>query len=73
MEKASLLDGIENKEADWPENCLLVTVKRGAEEIIPRGKTRLQVGDVVVSMISEADQPRIHDYMEKLCRERPTG
>ena len=73
VEKASLLDGIEIKEADWPENCLLVTVKRGAEEIIPRGKTRLQVGDVVVSMISEADQPRIHDYMEKLCRERPAG
>ena len=34
VEKASLLDGIEIKEADWPENCLLVTVKRGAEEII---------------------------------------
>ena len=54
-------------EIKWPENCLVVSVQRGVREIIPRGTTRLQVGDVIVMLMDERDMARVHDIMEKLC------
>ncbi len=54
-------------EIKWPENCLVVSVQRGVREIIPRGTTRLQVGDVIVMLMDERDMARVHDVMEKLC------
>ena len=45
----------------------MVSVQRGVREIIPRGTTRLQVGDVIVMLMDERDMARVHDIMEKLC------
>lgn len=56
-------------EITWPDNCLLVAIQRGTDEIIPRGKTKLLVGDVIVTMTDERDAARVHDKMEMLCRE----
>lgn len=56
-------------EITWPENCLLVAIQRGSEELIPRGKTRLSTGDVIVTMTDERDMSHVHDKMEILCRE----
>lgn len=56
-------------EIEWPNNCLLVAVQRGSEEIIPRGRTRLQTGDVLVAMTNEEDMAAVHDGMERLCRQ----
>lgn len=53
----------------WPDNCLLVAVQRGSEEIIPRGRTKLLVGDVIVTMTDERDMAYVHDKMEILCKE----
>lgn len=54
-------------EIKWPENCLVVSVQRGVKEIIPRGTTKLQVGDVIVILMNERDMAYVHDEMEKLC------
>lgn len=56
-------------EIEWPNNCLLVAIQRGSEEIIPRGRTRMQTGDVLVAMTNERDMPVVHDEMERLCRQ----
>lgn len=56
-------------EIRWPDNCLLVAVRRGTDEIIPKGKTKLLVGDVVVTMTDERDMPMVYDQMERLCGE----
>lgn len=56
-------------EIEWPSNCLLVAIQRGSDEIIPRGRTRLQTGDVLVAMTNESDVSAMHDEMERLCRE----
>lgn len=56
-------------EIEWPNNCLLVAIQRGSEEIIPRGRTRLQTGDVLVAMTNEGDMAVVHDEMERLCRQ----
>ena len=56
-------------DTEWPDNCLLVAIQRGAEELIPRGQTRLLAGDVLVTMTDERDMPIIHEKMQQLCSE----
>lgn len=67
VKHGSQLDDMLISEIQWPDNCLLVAVQRGAEEIIPKGRTRLQAGDVIVTMTDERDVSIVHDKMERLC------
>lgn len=69
VSRGSRIEDLTIGEVRWPENCLLVAVERGSQEIIPRGKTRLLAGDVIVTMTDVRDEARIHDEMEELCRE----
>lgn len=66
----SSLDNVLIREVDWPNNCLLVAIQRGTEEIIPKGKTKLQVGDVIVTLTDERDMSYVHEKMEGLCKEQ---
>ena len=68
--QGSVLDGATIGEIDWPEHCLIVAVQRGTEEILPRGKTRLQMSDIIVTMTDERTNPIVHDKMEELCKEK---
>ena len=67
--QGSVLEEALVREIEWPANCLLVAIQRGSDEIIPRGRTRLQTGDVLVAMTDESDVSAVHDEMERLCRE----
>ena len=55
-------------EVEWPEHCLLIAVKRGEEEIIPRGRTMLLPSDTIIAVADERDNAVVHDAMEELCR-----
>ncbi len=57
------------KEIEWPGNCLIVAIQRGSDEIIPRGSTKMQTGDVIVAMTNEREAAAVHDELERLCRE----
>ena len=57
-------------QVEWPEHCLLVAIKRGEKEIIPRGGTILSASDVIVTMNDERDFSYVHEKMEKLCAEQ---
>ncbi len=57
------------QDIQWPENCLLVAIQRGGEEIIPRGKTILKPSDIIVTMTDERDSGAVYDKMENLCKE----
>lgn len=50
-----------------PENCLLVSVKRGNEEIIPRGNTLLHSGDILIVLVSESVAGTIRDDLLTYC------
>ncbi len=41
------------KEIPWPENCLIVGIKRGDKEKIPTGDTILQTGDLIIALTDE--------------------
>ena len=64
----SFAAGRQIKDIPWPEECLLVAVKRGEKEIIPRGRTRIQTGDILITMTDEAHNGAVYDKMNKLCR-----
>ena len=61
VRQGSRLEDTMISEIEWPNN------QRGADEIIPKGRTKLQVGDVIVTMTDERDISVVHDRMERLC------
>lgn len=67
--QGSVLEGAHIREIEWPEHCLIVAIQRGTEELLPKGKTTLQMGDIIVTMTDENTAPFVHDRMEELCKE----
>lgn len=57
------LDGKQIKEVKWPSHCLLVAVKRGENEIIPRGDTVIFPGDYLNILTNEDRVSKIHDAL----------
>lgn len=55
------LDGKKIKEVKWPSRCLLVAVKRGEDEIIPKGDTVIFPGDYLIVLTNEDKVSRIND------------
>ncbi|NCC55224.1 MAG: ClC family H(+)/Cl(-) exchange transporter [Erysipelotrichia bacterium] len=62
----SELNGKKVMEVDWP-NCLLVALKRGEKEFIPKGNTKIQAQDVLITMSDEKESANVYDRMSELC------
>jgi H+/Cl- antiporter ClcA len=62
----SKLDGRRVMDINWPENMLLVSIERGSEDIIPKGRTKLLTGDTIVVMHDEAHERIIRREMSRL-------
>lgn len=62
----SYLDGKEIKSVKWPTHSLLVAVKRGENEIIPKGDTLLLPGDYLVVLTNEDKVSEINDAIGKI-------
>lgn len=56
-------------EVPLPDNCLLVAIRRGEQEIIPKGRTKLEPSDVIVIMTEEREESAVRSRMTELCRE----
>lgn len=50
------------KDIDLPKDCILVSVIRDEEVIIPNGSTILQQNDYVIAVSSGEDQERLRNY-----------
>ncbi len=59
----SQLDGREIKTVKWPSHSLLIAVKRGEQELIPKGDTFIQSGDYLVMLTNEDRVSKINDLM----------
>lgn len=66
----SVLDGKEVKAVKWPSHCLLVAVKRGEQEIIPKGDTTIQSGDYLVVLTNEDRVSKINDAFIRMTKSR---
>lgn len=58
------------REIDWPIGVLIVEIKRGTEQLLPTGATKLAPSDTLLVMIDEANECKVHDTLQKLCNER---
>jgi len=59
----SRLDGKQIKEIQWPSPCLLVAVKRGEQEILPKGDTIIYPGDYLIVLTNEDSVSKINDTL----------
>lgn len=50
------------KEINIPKDCILISVIRDEEVIIPNGYTVLHSGDYIITVSSQEDQPELKDY-----------
>jgi uncharacterized transporter YbjL len=64
----SSLEGKKIKEIPWPTKCLIVGIRRGEKEIIPKGNTNIYLGDYLVILTSEDTASDSMDNLLKLSR-----
>ena len=67
--EGSRLDGQKIADIPWPEECLLVQVRRGESELIPSGSLVLQSGDFVYALADDGDIAEL----EEMAEENPMG
>lgn len=70
VQASSKLDNALISDIEWPTECLLICIRRGTAEIIPKGKTRLLVGDEVVVLVDEGLYKEAYSKLLKLCEEK---
>lgn len=70
VHQGSRLDGVCIGAFQWPAHCLIVSVKRGTEEIIPTGGLMLQAGDSLVILTSERQSPFVLEAVRQVAHDR---
>lgn len=61
-----LLDGKLISQIDWPANCLIVSLARGEEELIPSGQTKITAGDRLIILTDSTNINRAIDTIGKM-------
>lgn len=62
----SKLNGKLVKDVQWPD-CLIVALRRGEKEFLPKGATYICAGDVLITMSNEKVSSEVYDRMSELC------
>lgn len=65
----SQLDQKRIMDISWPKDCLLIAIKRGEAEIIPRGLTKIRAGDYLVVLTNEEREGELMAYLQELAGE----
>lgn len=55
-------------DVSWPAGCLIVSVRRGEEELVPKGNTRLRAGDDITVLCDEYDSEEVYRALEEQCK-----
>lgn len=59
----TILEDKKIKDIEWPSNCLLVGVKRGQKEIIPKGNTTIYAGDYLIVLADEDKASQVTEVL----------
>lgn len=68
---SSKLDGRQIKNINWPLHCLLVSIKRGDTELVPKGDTRIIAGDYLYVLINADQAQQIRELAEECIPQIP--
>lgn len=66
----AIADGKRVRDVRWPSGCLIIGLRRGESEIVPRGDTRLRAGDYLVVLFSGEEEREVRPAMRRLCDAR---
>lgn len=67
---SSRLEGQRVKNTEWPHGCLIISIRRGEEEIIPRGDTRIYAGDFLYILATQEEESELRILLNNLCKEK---
>jgi Chloride channel protein EriC len=67
VELGSEAAGNRVSEIHWPKGSLVVGLRRGAKELVPRGSTQVMPGDYLVILSSGEEEEDVRDKMVSLC------
>ena len=72
VSSGSSLDGKRVRDARLPAGCLLVSIDRAGEEILPNGETVLAAGDKIVALVDGRRARRVREALHDLLEVRRT-
>ncbi len=67
VQHGSAFDGAEIADLGCPNDILIVAIKRGGKELIPRGNSVVHGGDYLVVMLAKKKQVEIIDWLHSRC------
>lgn len=66
----SHLDNHLIKDINWPNHCLIVSLRREGQEFIPHGNTYLKASDIIIVMCDKVDESYVYDIVSSLAVEK---
>jgi trk system potassium uptake protein TrkA len=54
------------KELDFPKDCIVISIIRGSDVIIPRGSTVLLSGDEVIAVSKKGEEIKLERALGKI-------
>ena len=66
VEMGSMADGSAIKDILWPRDCLLVAIKRGNGEIIPKGTVEIMNGDYLVALADSVFSSNVLEQLKSI-------
>lgn len=67
VEYGSNTSGTLLREIDWPKGTLVVGLRRGSEELIPKGDTKIMPGDYLLILAPQNQEDAIRQKVKRLC------
>nr|WP_279288436.1 TrkA C-terminal domain-containing protein [Christensenella tenuis] len=55
-------------QVEWPENSLIVAVRRANHEIIPKGTVRIRPGDILIILCNDENSFAVREQVVKLAQ-----
>ena len=56
------------RDIEWPKGSLIVGLRRGSEELIPKGETKIMPGDYLLILAPQDNEIKIKKKFRRLCR-----
>lgn len=56
------------RDVQWPAHSLIISVRRGEDELVPAGDTELRAGDILVFLCDEGHSHAVYDTLERQCK-----
>lgn len=68
VEIGSAIEHHQIKDIRWPNQCLLVGIRKGNHEVLPNGTTTINSGDTIIALLDFPDSTIAEGALQKLCQ-----